>query len=161
MRTYAGACARMLTYAEGMLTYADAPRLVTAMREAAHKSSDSALSREEVHSMFQGAASSGSLPSYSAAPSSVPHSSSSSSSSIPQHNTSVGSGATRRSLSGVQVRSRVLTYAHVCSRCCCAYVSIPAASHATRRSLSGVQVCSRVLTYAHVCSRMLTYADVC
>ncbi len=49
------------------------------------------------------------------------------------------------------VCSRMLTYAHVCSRML-TYGQVMVTVFA--------DVCSRMLTYAHVCSCMLTYAHV-
>jgi hypothetical protein len=53
------------------------------------------------------------------------------------------------------VCSRMLTYAHVCSR----MLELDASKVALDMG-ADAHVCSRLLTYAHVCSRMLTYARV-
>jgi len=52
------------------------------------------------------------------------------------------------------VRSRMLTYAHVCSR-------MLTYAHGCSRMLTDAHGCSSMLVYAHVCSRMLTYAHGC
>jgi hypothetical protein len=55
-----------------------------------------------------------------------------------------------------EVRSRMFTYSHVCSR-----MLTYAAEMVMLAKPREYEVCSRMLTYAHVCSRMLAYARVC
>jgi hypothetical protein len=61
------------------------------------------------------------------------------------------------------VCSRMLTYAHVCSRMEQLVVAYSHIKHTGENTgvLTDAHVCSPMITYAAVCSRMLAYAHVC